>query len=492
MILDEILIQLKTGEKNKAYTINDKSYTYDEFYKYVCNIYNFLQKNNSLKEPIIVYGNKEVYMKASFVASSFAGITYIPIDKSIPKERVELIIKQCKPKLIIGDYDSTSNNIITVKEINKIMNNNNYKEIETIYMRPEDIYYIIFTSGSTGIPKGVKVTYSNLDSCVQWLKEITNIKKGVILNQAIFSFDLSVADLYLSLVSGSEHFILENNILDFKKIFNYLRNSNISLAVMTPSFAELMLLDRSFNGDLLPKLDTILFCGEKLLGKTVKELHSRFDNLKVINSYGPTECTFAVTNIEITKQIEDEDIIPVGTAKKNVELFILDEDKNVLDDGKTGEILITGASVAEGYLGDVQKNRFICFNNKKGYLTGDLGFLKNNILYCVGRKDELVKYKGYRIELQDIENSIYLLNYIEKVKVIPRLSSNNTVIKLIAFVKIKSDYKILEEQIRKDLSSKIPEYMIPSIKIIDEFPINNNGKIDIKHFKEIVNGKKNN
>lgn len=492
MILDEILVQLKTGKQNKAYTINGKSYTYEEFYKYVCNIYNYLQKYNSLKEPVIVYGNKEVYMKAAFVACSFAGITYIPIDISIPKDRIELIIKQCKPKLIIGDYNNTNYNVITVEEINNIMKNEEYEDIETIFMKPEDIYYIIFTSGSTGIPKGVKVTYSNLDSCIQWLKEITNIKKGVILSQAIFSFDLSVADLYLSLVSGSEHFILENKKLDFESIFNSLKNSNISLAVMTPSFAELLLLDKTFNNVLLPKLETILFCGEKLLGKTVKELHSRFDNLKVINSYGPTECTFAVTNIEITKQIESEDNIPVGIAKKDVELFILDDYKNILEDGRIGEILITGASVADGYLGSVEKYRFICFNNQKGYLTGDLGFLKNNILYCVGRKDEQIKYKGYRIELQDIENSIYSLNYIEKVKVIPKLSSNNKVIKLIAFIKMKNDFKILEEQIRKDLTSKIPEYMIPNIKIIDEFPINDNGKIDIKLLKEIVDGKKNN
>ena len=492
MILDEILVQLKNGKQNKAYTINDKSYTYEELYKYVCNIYKFLQNSNPLKEPVMIYGNKEIYMKASIIACSFAGIAYIPVDRSIPENRIELIINQCKPRLIIGDYNNSNYNVITKNEINNIMNNKEYMDIETISMKSQNIYYIIFTSGSTGIPKGVKVTYSNLNSCIQWLKEITKIEKGVILNQANYSFDLSVADLYLSLVSGSEHFILENNKLDFENIFKNLKNSNTSLAVMTPSFAELLLLDKNFNEELLPKLRTILFCGEKLLGKTVQKLHSRFSNLKVINSYGPTECTFAVTSIEITKEIESENNIPVGMAKKDVEIFILDENKNIIEDGKTGEILITGASVADGYLGNVEKYRFICFNNKKGYLTGDLGFLKNNILYYVGRKDEQIKYKGFRIELQDIENSIYSLKYIEKVKVIPKLSSNNTVTKLIAFIKIKSNFKIIEEQIRNDLTSKIPEYMIPNLKIIDEIPINDNGKIDIKQLKEIVNGNKNN
>ena len=111
------------------------------------------------------------------------------------------------------------------------------------------------------------------------------------------------------------------------------------------------------------------------------------------------------------------------------------------------------------------------------------------MLYYVGRKDEQIKFKGYRIELQDIENSIYSLNNIEKVKVIPKWSSNDTITKLIAFIKTKNNVKIVEEQIKEELRAKIPEYMIPSIKILDEFPINNNGKIDIKKLKELVNGK---
>lgn len=205
MILDDILKALKEGKSNKAYTINDKSYSYKELYKFVCNIYHFLLKENKDKKPVVVYGHKEIYMKATFIACSFAGMTYVPIDDSMPKERVEKIIKQVNPLLIIGKN-------ISKQKINEIMNEDSYKEVNDIYLKPDDIYYIIFTSGSTGVPKGVKITYKNLNSCINWLKDITRIKKGVILNQANFSFDLSVADLYLSLISGSEHFII-NEIL---------------------------------------------------------------------------------------------------------------------------------------------------------------------------------------------------------------------------------------------------------------------------------------
>lgn len=205
MILDDILKVLEEKSSYKAYTINDESYSYRQLYKFVCNIYHFLLKENKEKKPVVVYGHKEIYMKATFIACSFAGMTYVPIDNSMPKERVEKIIEQVDPLLMIGKN-------ISKEKIYEVMNEDCHNGIHDIYLKPDDIYYIIFTSGSTGVPKGVKVTYKNLNSCIHWLKEITKIKKGVVLNQANFSFDLSVADLYLSLISGSEHYII-NKIL---------------------------------------------------------------------------------------------------------------------------------------------------------------------------------------------------------------------------------------------------------------------------------------
>ena len=357
-------------------------------------------------------------------------------------------------------------------------------------MKSEDIYYIIFTSGSTGIPKGVKVTYKNLDSCINWLSNIITIKNETILNQANFSFDLSVADLYLSLINGNEHFILENTTnFDFTKIFLQLKQSNASVAVMTPSFADLLLLDKSFGSEILPNLKTIIFCGEILLKTTIKKLLSRFNNIKIINSYGPTECTFAVTSIEISDEILKQENIPVGKPKEDVKIIIVDENGNKLPDSKVGEILIVGKSVADGYLEDLGTNTFTKYNGENAYLTGDLGYIENGILYYECRKDNQIKYKGYRIELSDIEKNLYDLDYFEKVKVLEKKSSENKIIKLVAFVKLKTNINKTDVEIQKDLSKKIPEYMRPSIKILENFPINNNGKTDIKELSRIINGR---
>lgn len=176
MILDEILEILKNS-KDKAYTVNEKSYTYNELYKFVCNIYHFLLRENEDRKPIAIYGHKEIHMKATFLACSFAGITYVPIDENLPNERVEQILKQVKPNFIIGNFYSENYKYISKKQIYEIMNNENYEGITKTHLKSTDIYYIIFTSGSTGIPKGVKVTYKNLDSCVKWLKNITRYTK---------------------------------------------------------------------------------------------------------------------------------------------------------------------------------------------------------------------------------------------------------------------------------------------------------------------------
>jgi len=484
MLLDDILQILKNKSNNKAYTIQNESYTYAELYQFVCNIYSFLLVNNTNKRPVIVYGHKDIYMKATFLACSFAGMAYVPIDISIPKLKINEILEQVKPGIIIGDIEIDTYKNVSQNEILNTMSIGQYKEIEEVYLTPKDLYYIIFTSGSTGIPKGVKVTYENVDSCINWLKRITRMNKEVVLNQAIFSFDLSVADLYLSIVTESEHYILDNNInLDFKNLFKQLNKSNATLAVMTPSFADLLLIDKAFNRELMPHLKTILFCGERLTIKTVEKLNSRFKNIRIINSYGPTECTFAITSIEISEELLHYKELPVGSPKDDVDILILDENKKVIKDRSVGEILIVGKSVADGYINNDKNESFVTYNNKPAYLTGDLGYLKDGVLYYKCRKDKQIKYKGYRIELQDIENNLNELKYIEKAVVIAKTIKEKNV-RIIAFVKLKDGFVITLYKIKKDLLEKLPDYMCPDIKIVEDIPLNKNGKCDEKKLEE--------
>lgn len=470
-MLNKILQNLKKYPDDECYQIKDKIYRNKDLYKYVCNIYNYLLENNEIKRPVVVKGHKQIYMIASFIACSMAGFTYVPIDEEIPKERANKIIMQVQPELIIDET------------IEKIMEKDNPKDIEKIYLKDEDIYYIIFTSGTTGEPKGVQITYRNLKSCMFWLEEICKIEQSVVLNQANFSFDLSVADLYLPLLTRSKHYILEKATLrDYPELFKELGRSNAELMVVTPSFVDLLLIDKSFNKDLMPNLKKALFCGEKLGESTVSKLFERFENLEIINCYGPTECTFAVTCDKVRKGEK----ISIGIPKKDVKIFIVDDNLQELKENEVGEILISGESVGNGYLKtELNQGAFIEFNGEKAYLTGDLGYKSNDKFYCLGRKDKQVKYKGYRIEISEIEAVLSKLEFVEKAVVVASFDDNEKVNKIIAFVKEKEDGIKSSKEIREKIKNYLPDYMIPVIRIVERFPLNVNGKIDERKLLEM-------
>ena len=168
MLLNRILENLKHNDKKIVYRNLKNYYTYASLYKYVKNVYKFMGNNNIINKKIIVYGHKDISMIASFLGCSFSGNTYIPIDDSIPKDRLKFIINEARPAVFINTTDEkidiSDKNIkyVNKNDITKIMESENFDfEIEPL-LDENDIYYIIYTSGSTGNPKGVKITYKNL------------------------------------------------------------------------------------------------------------------------------------------------------------------------------------------------------------------------------------------------------------------------------------------------------------------------------------------
>ncbi len=469
-MLEKILENLKS--EKEYICLNDGVYscTNKEMYGYVCNLYHYLLDNNPDKKPVAVIGHKEVFMLACFLACSFAGMAYVPIDASLPKGRVENILRQAEPGVVIDG------------SICSVMQNSAVGDIDKILMHDNDVYYIIFTSGSTGEPKGVKILYRNLKSCVSWLEQLWSKTDGVILNQANFSFDLSVADLYLSLVSRSTHFVLPKYVQsDYRQLFERLSLSGADAAVFTPSFADYLLLDNSFSSELLPKLKTVIFCGESLGKRTVSKLMKAFPGIEIINCYGPTECTFAVTAIRINDDKQTD--VPIGYPKVDTELYIVDGDFNEQPNGQTGEIIIAGTSVGAGYVNSsLNSNRFFEFKGQSAYATGDIGVCIDGCFYCLGRNDTQIKYKGYRIELKEIENVILSMNECVNCKVCALKNSKGAVRRIFAFVQLKQNSNL--ESLAEKLSDILPAYMLPEIRVVDSIPLTVNGKTDEKKLLE--------
>ncbi len=465
-MLHKILSILLDRPDDVCYRIRGEAYRNRDLYRAVCNVRGWLLDNCSRGDRVIVRGHKDFYMIASFLACSYAGMTYIPVDSSVPEERLKKIVASSRPALIIDE------------SIMDVMNGPDRGDFSEVYIGDADAYYVIFTSGSTGEPKGVVITYSNLRSCVRWLEKLCGNDCGTVLNQANYSFDLSVADIYLPLVTGNTHYIIDRETQkDFPSLFRELGNSGAGLAVMTPSYADLLMTDRSFGKELMPNLRKILFCGEKLTENTAWKLFDRFPGIEIINSYGPTECTFAVTGTTVVPGEE----ISIGKPKDGVEIFLVDEKLEEVPDGAEGEILITGDSVGLGYLDKRQnENKFFTYRGRRAYLTGDLGYRRNGELFFAGRKDRQIKYKGYRIEISEIEKVLEGANGVGRCVVTACRGADGKVAGLRAFVKAEDGKTVTARELRDYLRRRLPDYMIPTIRTVDSIPLTENGKINEK------------
>ena len=467
----ELIIKNAKEEKQRiAYLIGNESITYGELLDKALVYAEYLKRQGN--KPIILYGHKSIEFVISIISCLLSKRTYIPIDTCTPISRLKKIRELSDASLLIY-FDEFKADFVESCHFDDLKK---YKDNKQVIIK-NSIAYIIFTSGSTGVPKGVPISYTNLDNFCKWIGNIESLceyKHINVLNQASFSFDLSVADFYYALCYS--HTLIGIDIVaqdDFEYIFNTLQKKNINLMVVTPTFIKLCLLNKDFNSNNFNNLKCIYFCGECLEIKTASLLFERFPNIKIINAYGPTEATSAVSSILITKKMLSSELLPVGNMKTNATNI------EIIND----EIVLKGPSVFNGYLGNEQGGYYL----EKGincYRTGDMGYVENGMLYCKGRIDYQVKYKGYRIELFDIENNLKTLPGVLDAVVVDKKNENGIVKMLKAFVILKDGYEL--DDIKNKLKEKLPHYMIPKyFRKIDAFPVNVNNKIDRKKLREL-------
>lgn len=482
--------------------------TIDEFGEETClswkelecysdSIAGFILDNAKTNTPVVVYGHKEQWMLVCFLGCVKSGRAYCPIDISVPLKRVDSIIGEVKPEITFSMDDGFQPQYGTVIRKDKIESIiQDEKSILTAnFVKSNDVFYIIFTSGSTGIPKGVQITTECLDNFIKWgstlLPEISNDRHNVFLNQAPFSFDLSVMDIYLSLYNAGTIFALQKSVQgNMKQLLEYLQKGNVTVWVSTPSFADICLADKSFCKELLPELKTFLFCGETLTNKTVDRLINAFPDSEIVNTYGPTESTVAVTNVTVTREMNKNiSPLPIGKPKAGTWIHIVDQDGRILGENEKGEIVIIGDSVSIGYFHNREKTEkafstyVVDGKEYRSYHTGDEGYFKEGYLYYSGRIDNQIKLHGYRIELEDIENNLANVPMVQKAVAVPNYR-NGKVSSISAYIVVKKEMILNENMslfIKEEMKKYVPDYMIPKkIIIVDSIPMTANGKADRK------------
>ena len=492
---DRIVYRLESKSEQKGRT----ELTWGELESLSDNLSGWLKDNLKTDLPVVVYGHKTPWMLVCFIACAKAKRAYCPVDLSVPRERVLGILDSLKPEMILAPEEDCE-----LFDGAKCLDINAIKEYAAIKSEPadlstltdtEDLVYLIYTSGSTGTPKGVQITRGCLDNFIKWGMTLgSGIRESehpVFMNQAPFSFDLSVMDLYLCLYSGGTLIAIAKDLQgDMKLLFEAFNRSGINVWVSTPSFANICLSDPKFDDELMPGVQKFLFCGETLPNHTVSKLHAAFKNAEVVNTYGPTESTVAVTGITVTKEVNEKyEPLPVGAPKEGTKIRICSEDGSVLGDGEYGEIIIVGDTVSPGYRNNEEQTKkafFMTTENGKtvrAYRTGDKGCMRDGQLFYAGRIDLQIKLHGFRIELEDIENNLMKLDGVERAAVIPNYRDGevrNITAYIMPAVMPEDSFKA-GVKLREEAKKYLPEYMIPKKIIFKEtLPVTNNGKTDRK------------
>ena len=452
------------------------------------------------RAPLLVCGHKDPLMLVAFLACVRSGRAYVPVDASTPEGRIGDIAAAVAPELILNaeDMDGMPAGCAVLDSVEmRALCETAPRCDDREQVSGEDVHYIIFTSGSTGLPKGVRITAACLDNFLAWSQNLTAGVPGkpngdrIFINQAPFSFDLSVFDLYTALYTGGSIRAIPKPLQgDMKALFAYLRSTSADIWISTPSFADLLLADNAFGQSLLPDLKLFLFCGEALTGRTAEKLATAFPKARITNTYGPTESTVAVTSVVVTPEMAAaHTVLPLGMEKPGTRILIMDERGATLPDGEKGEIVILGDTVSPGYWNNPAKNAemFGTYDadgtHERLYHTHDAGYRKDGLLFYCGRMDKQVKLHGYRIELEDIESNILIIPGVERTVVIPE-SENGEVKDLVAHIVEDAPVQsaIRERQrIRSELKKRIPEYMIPRKFVFeDSLPMTQNGKVDRK------------
>ncbi len=477
-ILDLFEKQVKSTPDKIAIVYTDTEITFKELDKKSNQLCLYLQSNYKIKKNDFValqLGRSE-WMLISILAVLKSGAAYVPIAIDFPEDRIDFIKKDCNAKVCIDSL-----------EIEKFVTSISLyptQPLEGIKVKPNDFAYVIYTSGSTGQPKGVINHHEGLLNRLLWMKDKLGIDENeIILQKTPYTFDVSVWELILPLISGCKLvFAKEDGHKDPEYLQSIIETQKITVVHFVPAMLEMFLSDVISSKNR--SLKHLVCSGEALSGKLVNKIKKHLTQTNIYNLYGPTEAAIDVTFKDVTNIEIHHENISIGKPVPNTNIYITNELLEPLPIGVPGELVIGGVQVANGYLNrkELTKTKFLESPFIKGenlYKSGDMArWLPNGDIEFLGRIDYQVKIRGNRIELGEIEKALIAMERIETSIVIA--SDNETFGKqLVAYFIAKEELNSIE--ITEFLKKSLPEYMIPSYYIqLEEFPKTVSGKVDRK------------
>lgn len=453
--------------------------------------------------PVPVLLEKSSETLAVMLGIVYAGCFYVPVNPMNPTERLRKIMEKLDPEVIISDEKGKEQLAAVGNGLeNKVMgpealttatgtelSEEQYSRLEQIQgqWKETDVLYGIFTSGSTGTPKAIVVSHGAASRFIRHFTEIFEITSAdVIGNQAPFDFDVSVKDIYSSIMTGAQLVLIPKEYFSTPpRLLDYLCDKKVTNLTWAVSALTLVSALKGLNYRVPESVKRVMFSGEAMPPKQLRIWQEKLPEAKFVNLYGPTEITCNCTYFPIERQYEDSEKIPAGKAFPGRRVILVDEEgKQVTEPGVQGEICSAGESLANGYYKEPEQTaeKFVLYpvdgTEQRMYRTGDLGSYdeEGNIVFA-GRKDFQIKHMGYRIEPGEIEAAIGALPEIHACVCI-YLETTDEIL-------LFYQGKIKQEALSAAASGKLPAYMRPNKFIrIRQVPYNSNGKVDRKLLKK--------
>ncbi|HYE53806.1 MAG TPA: amino acid adenylation domain-containing protein [Chitinophagaceae bacterium] len=488
-VADLFLEQVRKVPDRIALVYEGRQVTYRQLNNMANTIaHKIVQKLPGTGHRIGMLFSQTVEMVASMLAITKTGNAYVPLSPETPDERNNYILSNCEAELVLVQrslYEEKYAKVLDIDKKNIIVIDEDESASEIRFtprkVSKNDIVYIIYTSGTTGTPKGVEVMHRGLTNYVLWAIDSYKLTPDDATLQLVsYHFDGAGSNTYPALHSGGKLVLVKRERrLDSAHIIDVMRRERITYAALLPALYN-ALLDEFSRTSPDNYLRVIMLAGEKASRDMVKRSRSMFPQLELRNHYGPTETTIGSAD---NAHLLPDNTSVIGRPIANTMIYVVGKNNEILPPGIRGEICIAGHGVAKGYIKNetLTAQKFISNPFAAGermYKTGDQGrWLPDGTVEIVGRIDEQIKIRGFRVELSDIQIHLNGHNKIKNSVVIAREWEGEK--HLVAYYVADREIKVAE--LRNHLLGRLPEYMVPyHFVFMEKLPVTQTGKVDKK------------